>query len=30
LHERDAFFYGLRLGAQLMAEAFLLPMGEDE
>ena len=28
--ERDAFAYGFRLGARLMAEAFLLPMGEDE
>lgn len=28
--ERDAFSYGFRLGAQLMAEAFLLPLGEDE
>ena len=27
--ERDAFFYGFRLGVQLMAEAFLLPIGED-
>ena len=28
--ERDAFSYGFRLGMQLMAEAFLLPIGEDE
>ena len=28
--ERDAFSYGFRLGVQLMAESFLLPMGEDE
>ena len=28
--ERDAFSYGFRLGKQLMAEAFLLPLGEDE
>ena len=28
--ERDAFSYGFRLGVQLMAEAFLLPLGEDE
>ena len=28
--ERDAFAYGFRLGARLMAEAFLLPMREDE
>ena len=28
--ERDAFSYGFRLGVQLMAEAFLKPMGEDE
>ena len=28
--ERDAFSYGFRLGVQLMAEAFLLPIGEDE
>ena len=28
--ERDAFSYGFRLGAQLMAETFLLPIGEDE
>ena len=28
--ERDAFSYGLRLGGQLMAEAFLLPLGEDD
>ena len=28
--ERDAFSYGFRLGVRLMAEAFLLPMGEDE
>ena len=27
--ERDAFSYGFRLGVQLMAEAFLLPLGED-
>ena len=27
--ERDAFFYGFRLGVRLMAEAFLLPIGED-
>ena len=30
LTERDAFSYGFRLGAQLMAEAFLLPIGENE
>ena len=28
--ERDAFSYGFRLGARLMAESFLLPLGEDE
>ena len=28
--ERDSFSYGFRLGVQLMAEAFLLPLGEDE
>ena len=28
--ERDAFSYGFRFGVQLMAESFLLPMGEDE
>ena len=28
--ERDAFSYGFRLGAQLMAESFLLPVGEEE
>ena len=28
--ERDAFSYGFRLGVQLMAEAFLLPMGEND
>ncbi len=28
--ERDAFSYGFRLGVQLMTEAFLLPIGEDE
>ena len=28
--ERNAFSYGFRLGAQLMAEAFLLPIGEEE
>ena len=28
--ERDAFSYGFQLGVQLMAEAFLLPLGEDE
>ena len=28
--ERDAFSYGFRLGVQLMAEAFLLPIGEGE
>ena len=28
--ERDAFSYGFRLGVQLMAEAFLLPLGEEE
>ena len=28
--ERDAFSYGFRLGVQLMAKAFLLPIGEDE
>ena len=27
--ERDAFSYGFRLGVQLMAEAFLLSIGED-
>ena len=30
MNERDAFSYGFRLGVQLMAEAFLLPLGEDE
>ena len=28
--ERDAFPYGFRLGVRLMAEAFLLPIGEDD
>ena len=28
--ERDAFSYGFRLGVQLMAEAFLLPLREDD
>ena len=28
--ERDAFSYGFRLGGQLMAESFLLALGEDE
>ena len=28
--ERDAFSYGFRLGVQLTAEAFLLPLGEDD
>lgn len=28
--ERDAFAYGFRLGVQLMAEAFLSPIGEEE
>ena len=28
--ERDAFSYGFRLGVQLMSEAFLQPIGEDE
>ena len=28
--ERDAFSYGFRLGVQLMAEPFLLTIGEDE
>ena len=28
--EHDAFSYGFRLGVRLMAEAFLLPIGEDE
>ena len=28
--ERDAFSYGFRLSARLMAETFLLPIGEDE
>ena len=28
--ERDAFSYGFRLGVQLMAESFLLPLGEDD
>ena len=28
--ERYAFSYGFRLGVRLMAEAFLLPIGEDE
>ena len=27
--ERDAFSYGFRLGAQLIAEAFILPLGEE-
>ena len=27
--ERDAFSYGFRLRVQLMAEVFLLPLGED-
>ena len=28
--ERDAFSYGFRLGVQLMAEAFLQPLGDEE
>ena len=28
--ERDAFSYGFRLGVRLMADAFLLPFGDDE
>ena len=28
--ERDAFSYGFRMGVRLMAEAFRLPVGEDE
>ena len=28
--ERDAFSYGFRLGTRLMAEAFMLPLCEDE
>ena len=28
--ERDAFSYGFRLGVQLMAESFLLALGEDD
>ena len=28
--ERDAFSYGFRLGVQLMAEVFVLPIEEDE
>lgn len=28
--ERDAFSYGFRIGVRLMAEAFLLPIGEEE
>jgi hypothetical protein len=28
--ERDAFSYGFRLGVQFMAEAFILPLGENE
>ena len=28
--ERDACSYGFRRGVQLMAESFLLPLGEDE
>lgn len=28
--ERDAFSYGFRLGVQLMAEAFLQPIGDEE
>ena len=28
--ERDAFSYGFRLGVRLIAESFLLPIGEDE
>ena len=28
--ECDAVSYGFRLGVQLMAEVFLLPLGEDE
>ncbi len=30
LAERDAFSYGFRLATQIMAEAFLLPIWEDE
>ena len=29
INERDAFSYGVRLGVQLMAEAFLQPIRED-
>ena len=28
--ERDAFSYGFRLGVQLMAESFRLPLGEED
>ena len=28
--QRDDFSYGFRLGVQLMAESFLLPLGEEE
>ena len=28
--ERDAFSYGFQLGTRLMAEAFMLPLCEDE
>ena len=28
--ERDAFSYGFRLGARLMAESFLLPLCDEE
>ena len=28
--ERDAFSYGFRLGVQLMAESFLLPLCDEE
>jgi hypothetical protein len=28
--ERDAFSYGFRLGVQLMAESFLLPLDEEK
>ena len=28
--ERDAFSHGFRLGVQLMAEAFLQPLGDEE
>jgi len=28
--ERDAFSYGFRLGVQLMSEAFLQPLGDEE